>query len=200
MERETLIAAVVGGLIATIPILVSNTVQIILHISGNRQKEKEGRIQAREKWIERDILKIMDSLEQILRITSELDNLDSQVALMKGGKEARLLSKDEFIKQFKSLVDRVPPLLLEGSSTFAIIDELVHSFEEPEIDSSYTDFRNARNAYWQQLSDALVNRINELGSESIEHLDSRDSRNNMTENAGRFHRALRKKLISIRDT
>jgi hypothetical protein len=35
-----LVSVVIGGLIATIPILISNAVQIYLHISEKRQREK----------------------------------------------------------------------------------------------------------------------------------------------------------------
>jgi len=66
MDRDTLIAALVGALIATIPILISNIVQIIIHISENRQKEREAKIQDKKKCIERDILEIMDSIDVVL--------------------------------------------------------------------------------------------------------------------------------------
>jgi hypothetical protein len=39
MNRDTLIAALVGALRATIPILNSNVVQIYLHVSENRRRD-----------------------------------------------------------------------------------------------------------------------------------------------------------------
>ena len=71
MDKDTLIAALVGALIATIPILISNIVQIYLHWSENRQKEKEAKTQNRRKWVERDILEVIKRIESNLDLLEE---------------------------------------------------------------------------------------------------------------------------------
>jgi hypothetical protein len=163
------------------------------------ENRRAAKIQAREKWIERDILKIIDLIEQTLTVVSEVHNFNARVGLLDSRKRSRQMSTDEFNKEFKSFLDRVPDLLFEGDRTFAKIEELVYSFPDPEIISSYKDFESARKIYWKQVSDNLVYRIENLGSKLTNKIDTHDSRDKLTQSAGRFHQTLREKLVSLRD-
>ena len=70
---------IVGALIATMPILISNLVQIYLHISENTRKDKEARSQAREKWIECDVLRIMNSIEKTMSLYQQYVDLRTRI-------------------------------------------------------------------------------------------------------------------------
>lgn len=195
----TLGGVFLGSLITFLISYLNNIFQSKEREKDREDKRREGRIQAKEKWIERDILKIMDLVEYIITITSEVQSYGIRIELIASRKKHHSLSDDEFNKEFKSLLDRIPVQLYEGDRTFARIDELVYSFEEPEINSSYKDFRGARNDYWKQVSENFASRIEELASESAEQIDTRDSRRKMVESAGKFQMALRNKLIALRD-
>lgn len=63
-----LISACVGGLIATVPVLIGLGIQIYIHVGERQQKEREAKIQTKEKWIERDILRIMNGVEKVINL------------------------------------------------------------------------------------------------------------------------------------
>jgi hypothetical protein len=190
MDSDTLIAALVGALIATVPILISNLVQIYLHISENRQKEKEARIQDKKKWIERDILEIMDSVAQMLRLTSEsqeisTSGLDSLIQL----KDVGLLAQDEYLIRAKSSLERLNIVHGEINEKVNTISRLVYSFGD-DISSEYDAFAMA-------MINFHKTRVNLAEKKVV--LDA-DAWFKVKESAGKFQKALRNKLISIRDT
>ena len=69
-----LISACVGRLIATVPVLIGLGIQIYIHVGERQQKEREAKIQTKEKWIERDILRIMNGVEKVINLLMKYRN------------------------------------------------------------------------------------------------------------------------------
>jgi hypothetical protein len=174
MDKDTLVAALVGALIATIPILISNLVQIYLHVSENRRKDKE----TREKWIERDVLKVMDLTEKLLTLISQIRSINIRIAGIEQLKRTMHWTDDEARKEYKSTRDVADGLIMEANQTKDLMG-IVYSFDEPEIISAYLD-----------LEEAVKISINSPQGEILISL---------REKAGKLQKALRNKLISIRE-
>lgn len=66
MDWESLRPVIVGGLIATIPILISNLVQIYLKRMEIKQKEKEEKVQLAEELTRRNIKIIRENIDNSL--------------------------------------------------------------------------------------------------------------------------------------
>src|SRR5215212_5590621 len=96
---------IVGALIATIPILISNVIQIILHVVDIRQKNREAKIQALEKSWGSDIDKAMDLLSRLIIVLSEYANFDFKAGILREQKNKGALSDDEYLKQLNLHID-----------------------------------------------------------------------------------------------
>jgi hypothetical protein len=190
MDWEVLRPVIVGGLIATIPILISNLVQIYLKRMEIKQKEKEAKIQDKKKWIERDVLEIMDSTDKILELLSESHFLSvyGTNSLMQM-KDLGLVTEDEHKEKLKLYIEQLDNLNLMIKQKRDTINRLVYSFDD-EISSEYEIFGLA-----------LVNFLNErLNYKDNKVVDAPDAWLAVRESAGNLQKILREKLISIRDT
>ena len=191
MDQQTLFATLVGALIATIPILFSNIVQIFLHVSERRQKEKEARIQAREKWIERDIVKVMESVDNLLAMFSEARALKLRRQSIIEQNQAGLYTDEELQLSLKESHQTAANVVVESNRTFDTISRFVYSFEEDEIKSA---FNNLMDSYFKSMNGL------ETDGRGTYFEDDTSSWYYVKSNAGKFQRALREKLISLRDT
>jgi hypothetical protein len=116
-------------------------------------------------------------------------------ALIKG-KEAGLITEQEYIKEAKSLYDNFSIRYVTVNQSSDMISRLVYSFDE-EIISAYQDFVKVMEMYIVGDSAGMDN---ELSIESTEESDVDGiAWILLTRQAGKFHKALRDKLISIRE-
>jgi hypothetical protein len=182
-----LISTCIGGLIATVPLLFGIAVQLIMHASEKRQKEKEAKIQSREKWIERDILKIMDLTPQILILFTNWKSIDYQVTLLEGRLATGRGKAKDIDPQVQSLAIKAPLQFGEAMGLFNTIGELVSSFEEPAIIDAYNAFAESRPKNLQMANDEMEEKKEGAVWEKF------------IVNAGKFRRVLRDKLISLRE-
>ena len=186
MDKDTLIAALVGALIATIPILISNIVQIYLHWSENRQKEKEAKTQNRRKWVERDILEV------IKRIESNLDLLEeflSEGFFIENFNDRNKLSPDlinELLLDNKNLAILFKKFNYETRKNFAIIYSYLSSFEN-EFGDEFDDFYNNFMDYFIFTEDYNGDDIS---------INAQEVRSKLYRSAGKLLDKLRNKLIS----
>lgn len=189
MDWESLRPVIVGGLIATIPILISNLVQIYLKRMEIKQKEKEAKIQAKEKWIERDILAIMGSIEQLLKTISTIASYELWRDILDEDVKAGMYSEEEYFSKLKLNTETIRGLGLEKLQTLNEISRLVWSFED-EIIEGYNKFNTAITEYIREKNKEIQGLQNESGKKWL----------HVRFYAGIFHAVLRDKLISIRDS
>jgi hypothetical protein len=185
MDRATLIAALVGALIATIPILISNIVQIILHVSEIRHKEREAKRQAREKWLERDILTVMGLIERLAKLDLQNIKLDLHRSSLEEKMKAGSLDADKLRPELDLRREEAEGIYIQAQEIIERMNTLTLSFDDVEINNKCTDFVNARIQYMQNKS--------ENKGETKDWVT-------LGQKAGYLHKVLRNKLISIRDT
>jgi hypothetical protein len=173
-----LIAAVIGGLIATIPVIISNRAQAKEREKDRQEQRREAKIQVREKWIERDILTVMSMIESLSKLDVEHMVLDANLAPLKGKKDQQ--SKIDVMKY----LDEADRIFNETQHSLERLLTLGSSLDDVRIFEKLGDYLEARNKYVNADSDEDMNAgWTNLGTKS-----------------GDFHRVLREKLISIRDT
>src|SRR5258706_2022429 len=193
MNRDTLIAALVGGLIATIPVILSNVVQLIIHNSERNQKEKEAKIQSKEKLIERDIVQIMDSLEKLIALSSQQRSMDVRLQVIIKAKEGGVINEQEYTSDAKSLYDNFWTRFPEVNQYSDVISRLVYSFKDDKLVSAHGNFVKVMGMYLNSRID------NKAENDSIEANIDGIGWGIVTRQAGMFHSALRDKLISLRE-
>lgn len=189
MDWESLRPVIVGGLIATVPILISNLVQIYLKRMEIKQKEREGKIQAKEKWIERDILIIMGSIEHLLKIYSTIASYEFWRDILDKDVESGMFTEQQYLSKAKLNTEKIRSLGLEMHQTLDEMSRLVWSFDD-EIPQSYNKFNDAVTEYISEKNKELRGLPNDSGKKWL----------HVRFYAGIFHAILREKLISIRDS
>lgn len=188
MDWNSLISAVIGGLIAVIPVLITLRNQAIEREKDREETRREARIQNRVKWIEKDILEMMDLVGKEIQVLEDLQSLPYQVALLRKTKEGNIITKEEFEIQIKPLFIKASNQISESLHIFTIMGVLVSSFEkDTDIYSAYLEFFEAKPEELKVLID------------EEEKADDKELWNQFIEKAGRFQRALREKLISLRE-
>lgn len=192
MDRDTLIAALVGALIATIPILISNIVQIYIHISEKRQKEKEAKINAKQKWIEHDIRKIIDSLDDLLKLVALYRDSYRDLSIIDARKNADLLTENEAKEEKLLLIQKFDTSFNEYNQIEAVAIKQAYSFGEGIL-SEYKELYGL----WQKFF-ATVKMPKDLDNDK-DYFDH-EIFYRVCESAGNLQRLLREKLISIRDS
>jgi hypothetical protein len=185
MDRDTLIAALVGGLIATIPILISNVVQIILQVRERNEKRREAKIQNRQTWIERDILRIMELMEKLISIISENTVLD--VRMKAFPKTSMSFTESNSESENKFYWEKMNSIFTEARQTIDIISSLIYSFEDAEILNAYKSFSKEVNL----LTELIIDEREDI--RLVGHLGKVSGR------GGRLQKALWEKLISLRE-
>ena len=190
MDWNNLLTFALGGLTAVIPIIIANRYQAREKDKDRVEQRKEAKIQNRQKWIERDILKIMDSIDILLKFLWELERVEVEVNEITEGKKSEFFNQDEADVRLKSHYDHFKNLHNEVKHTADIMSKLIHSFDaEEEMYKVYTDFLIAI----QRYEDARdVNKDNQEKPEEENWLEIQTS-------AGKLHALLRDKLISTRD-
>jgi hypothetical protein len=171
MDWNTLVVAVAGGLLAVIPVLITIRNQSIERDKDRQEQRRDARIQAREKWTERDILKMMDSIEKILKLVGGAVNVDT--CLKPTDEELSAINKE----------------FMQTADTIA---QLVNSFADDDIYSGYRDFTAAIYAFFQEVS--------ETPEYDIEKRSHSDKWMAVKKRAGYFHWALREKMISMQNS
>jgi len=200
MDWTSILTFATGALTALIPVIIANRFQAKEREKDRLEQRREAKIQTREKWIERDILKIMDSMEHLTTLMSEVENLSLRLIFVQNAKESSLLSTAEFTQELKVVYARVPVLTFESNRVLNIMANLVNSFEEPEINLSFKDFRSIGRAYSEQAIHNISSALISFGGEPVEQISTQNQRSQMSESAGKFQQALRNKLISLRET
>ena len=141
MDWDTLFPVIVGGLIATIPILISNLVQIYLKRFETKQKEKEANIQAKEKWIEHDILEIMESIDALISNMARGRNIVTRLELMITMKKAGMMPENEYSSEKNSFMKEFSSSSIELEQIIAKVYRLIGSFDE-DLKSEYRIFNS----------------------------------------------------------
>lgn len=179
MDWNTLISVALGGLIATIGSILNNRFQAQQRQKDRDEARKEAKIQIREKWIERDIMKIMDSVERLLILFADTRNLNRRTDSFGELRKTLLITEDEAKIELKAIYKKADSLVAEINQTMDTMSRLVYSFDEAEITSNYID----------------------LVEETTKSLKAKAEEDfiPMRQKAGKLQKALRDKLISIRD-
>lgn len=120
---------VLGAVIAIVPILISNVVQIILHVIDIRQKNKEAKIQAREKWTEPDVLSLMDSVKKLISLFSEVQSLIRHADDLEHLMKTDVYTEDELKAQRKSIFEKTQSSQDEMHQTIDSMARLAGSFD-----------------------------------------------------------------------
>jgi len=189
----TLGGVFLGSLITFLISFLNNVFQAKEREKERQEQRRDAKIQSREKWIERDILKITDLIEKMYKLLSEIRGIKIEVDSLISGKEIGLVTQEEFDTKYKSLYDNLPELDIEVNQVKDMIGGLVYSFTETEILSSYGDLVDALNTYVNQEGEDFKNILNEQKESSNSDI------NIFSESVGKFQRALREKLISLRE-
>jgi hypothetical protein len=195
VDWNTLISVAIGGLIATIGSILNNRFQAQERQKDREEQRRHANIQAREKWTERDILRIMDLLESMMKLLTEEKTLWWDEVILDDKKEAGVLTESAYKKARGMLIARIPERIQETALTLELIARLVYSFEKGDIVSSYERFAQAAEAW---------NSFDKAGPHP--HKESKKRKQEtarlwfeVSDAAAEFHGALREKLISIRD-
>jgi len=190
----TLAGVFLGSIITFVISYLNNRFQAKEKDKDREEQRREAKIQSKEKWIERDILKMMDALEKMLRLLADSRSWQNQHELLTDGKSSGVLTQQELVSKLRSVYDKVSNMFSEVSQIGSEIFTLVDSFEETEIVSSYAEFSSKLDTCLSKEIEYMQNKLNPQPLE-----ESAREWDKVSESAGKFHRALRNKLISIRE-
>ena len=181
MDRETLIAALVGGLIATIPIILSNVTQIIIHKSERKQKEKEAKTQLALELLRNDIKVVEDDIDENLRAVDNIHTLSLKKHMGK-------LESDSVLKEIQSMtLDSNGKFSRLGESEL-ISEKLTHALGA-DFYSEYINFNDLCIEFWKMSA-----------SSPYLHENVKKARVELSISAGKLHTMLNEKLISLRES
>ena len=133
MDWNTLLSVALGGLIATIGVILTNRFQSRERDKDRAEQRREAKIQAREKWIERDVPRTMELVEKMLILLGDYQSMDKEMHSLVGGIKAELITNEEFRTGMKSLFSKIPLIMLEANHLVIEIEKLVFSFKEEKI-------------------------------------------------------------------
>lgn len=182
MDWESLRPVIVGGLIATLPIVISNFVQIHLKRMDIKQKERESRIELELELTRNRIQIIEDSIDDSLKVLSNLKMLRYQ--LLTGQ-----IDHVEMENKVESLINDSESKPYKSEESSVIADKYATTMGK-EFLSEYKNFDDLWNAYA-----GLVRIPTFTDGKSLEELYQR-----MINSAGKLRTLLDEKLISIRDS
>ncbi len=194
----TLGGVLLGSLITFLINYLNNRFQAKERDKDRDEQRRETKLQAKEKYIERDILLIIDTAEKMMSWLSRYDADVQQMLFLSEKKDAGSINNKELHIQVNSLLDKNYREHQESNRLWGLAGKLVHSFEEPEIMLAFDDFMSATDVLLNKLYDALrLVRNKNLSKKSFTRTDEW---NVVMATAGKLHQALRNKLISIRDS
>lgn len=188
-----LISACIGGLIATIPVLMGIAVQIYIHGSEIRQKKTEAKIQLEEELIKDAVKDIEAALDKSLNATIvyreafyEKESIEYQ--LKKG-----FLTQEEANKTKLELGQRGENLMDESSKLDSIALRQAYSLGK-EIVVAYQRFLETTDEFAKTCS--FPKNIEAFGEKYYDE----KLFDKVVESAGNVQKLLRDKLISIRNS
>lgn len=185
MDWNNIISFMAGGLIAIIPVIISNRYQAEEKDKDRLEQRREAKIQSREKWMERDILKLMDFLDDLLNSFTEKSIFESDFADLQNEIENGLPANQELLANIQSERKRFKAIDNESTRTIDRMSKIVFSFEDEEIKSAFVSF---------------THEVVEDGKSRESHFDTNKYNPMLVrKSAGDLHRVLRDKLISLRD-
>ncbi|MEP7135800.1 MAG: hypothetical protein ABI904_12790 [Chloroflexota bacterium] len=190
----TLGGVFLGSVITFLISYLNNRFQAKEREKDRNEQRREVKIQTKEKIIGGDILKLMDSIEVVLKILSSAMNLFSNYENIDKRKEYGLLTPTEAKKKMISLDNEMPSIYDELNTVLNAMNRLIFSFAEEEILENFKDFMQACQVYFGELLKYIDSKS---GGESPEK--NNISIIKVSQAAGKLQRALRDKLISLRD-
>jgi hypothetical protein len=173
-----LIAAVIGGLIATIPTVISNRAQAKEREKERDEQRREAKTQLALELTRNDVKILEDGIDDAIKGLGIIN-------LTYHKKRSGELSHDEFVADILSLDGR----FVKTSESVEIANKIAASFGE-EFFAQYDEFSELCQAYADQYF------IDQRGIRA----DHSEVMDRITKMAGKLHTMLREKLISIRDS
>jgi hypothetical protein len=192
MDWNSILSFIVGGIVATIPIIINNIFQAKEKEKDRLEQRRINRIRAKEKWMEQDILKIMDTVGDIRRLFVGLTNAASQVERVIDGRKKGEYSDEEYESKMKKLgTDFVIDLTTKYEILNDVLITQVYSFDE-EVVSAYEKYNTA---FQKQLMDASMyfKKRTAEGSNPINDPFTVNW-NDLSVAAGEFHGILRERV------
>jgi hypothetical protein len=176
MDWTTLISVVIGGLIATIPILINNRFQSREREREREETRKEAKVQLTMELMRNDIKVLEDAINNYLSGIAELRRIrvqHSETGDRVAEVRSKIVEKDEFYKLIHVNI---------------IADKIAYGLGQ-EI---YSEYKGCMELFREQLGLILAVPIQtEKEEQWILSIVSR---------TGKLHTMLAEKLISIRDT
>jgi hypothetical protein len=182
MDWNTLLSVALGGLIATIGAILTNRFQAIERDKDRLEARREAKIQLALELQRSDIRIIEDSIDVILKTMNILH-------LIRLEGEATGQSIDEVNQKVQFLIKDKESWLNNFSESSVLADKLSIS-----LGGNFLAEHNSFGEDWNKFV-RLVIYESSASNEEIEKL-----RVTITLTAGKLHRMLNEKLISLRDT
>lgn len=195
MDWNSILTFASGALVALIPTIINNRFQSKEKEKDRLEQRRDARIQAKEKWIERDILRVMDSIETTLKLLSRTSSNKIQLEHILDGKISGLLTQEESDEKLRSLYNDLMAAYIEVNQAKDVISRIVYSFEDTEINTTYDNFVVAFSNYLRQEREYMDDKFSDKTTGEYEE----GNWFNVSNSAGKFHKTLREKLISLRE-
>lgn len=217
MDWNTILSVALGGLIAIIPVIISNRFQAREKEKDRLEQRRDARIQTKERIMGTDIDKALDLLDKFMKSinflqskakdifiadenTGRINELIEEIDEIKSG--ILTINEDELVAQlqklnneFKRLIEkRYPQELQEHENIMYSLIVLTYSLDK-EISLACSNFVTASTAYLEILFAPKT--LDNIGSGNSSHRSEKLS--NMIIEAGNLQRLLREKKILIRD-
>jgi hypothetical protein len=182
-----LIAAVMGGFLAVIPVMITLRNQSREREKDREEARKEAKIQNRVKWLEKDILRLMEAIQIVLDELSYANRLLRETDTWPLKNIEIPDDADTVPPRMEDFNQRVVETSTKLFRAMAEIDSLANSFDE--IQSEYRLFIVTIYEYRRKF---VAKKPNETENQTVNWRTVCDS-------AGKFHKALREQLISLRE-
>ena len=145
-----------------------------------KEQRREAVIQNKQKWIERDILQMMDLTEKLVNLYSEAKAVDFHKNFFSQQKNSGLFANTDTITELKALYEKNNDLYKNLHQLNDRLSTLANSFGDIKI---------------LQFSAQLIGVINLYSNSDNEAINWTA----VATKAGELHQVLREKLIALRD-
>lgn len=179
MEWNSLISAVVGGLIAVIPVLITIRNQSIERDKDRQEQRREAKTQLALE-LTRDKIKIIED-----RINAELRAVDS-IHTLSLKVDIGELPKDSLVKEIQSMF--LNGKYSQAGESEMISDKLSYTLGA-DFYSEYRKFDDQCLEFWKMSAFSPYS-----------HETTKKARLELSKGAAKLHALLESKLISVRDT
>ena len=180
MDWNSLLSAIVGGLLTVIPVLITIRNQSIEREKDRQEHRRDARIQALERALGSDIEKAIDLLSSLIRVLSQYGSHEGKVAMLRAQRIKKAITDDKYKTHVNLQIELLSNQTQEIVTLGDLIAVLVSSLDD-EISVVFTEFLNALAPYVR----------------NIDASQARDVPDEVLKKAGRLHRVLREKKISI---